>query len=448
MLKIRHDSVTHNGENNDMAALKFSLYEGNSSNRGCPIKLVVRKNNERKIISLDIYAHPHQWDEDLQRYKMGRSKDLHPDRTKNNEYLNRKEIEASDIVAEFDRLKINWTLNQFEDMFLHKGAMANVNEFFTKLVSDLKATNHIGNAKCYDRTLNMLKIFDPQFNKRKFSEIGIKYVNAFDIFLQKPRVTNYSRGDREIIRKGCSGNTRKYYHKALRAAYNKAMEQGDADTRFYPYGKGRFEVSKLTEITAKRYLSDKNIETIKTIPCKSINLEIARNLFLLSYYCHGISYVDMAQLSTESMFEVDNHSYIVYKRQKTKHNKSAKLMYVKIIPEIVGILEWFKNNTILIGDYITPCITRDHSSEERLYEHISNRRGRYNDALKEVAKELKIDVNLTTYVARHSVAMKLRNNNVSIDKIAQVFGHNDIKTTNVYLDSFENRVIDEVVGVL
>ena len=44
--------------------------------------------------------------------------------------------------------------------------------------------------------------------------------------------------------------------------------------------------------------------------------------------------------------------------------------------------------------------------------------------------------------------MRLRNNDVSIDKIAQVFGHSDVATTSIYLDSFENKVIDEVVEVL
>ena len=73
-----------------MANFKFSLYTGNLSQKGCPIKLVIRKNNERKIIALNLYAHPSQWDEELQRYKNGRNKELHPDRNKNNEYLNRK----------------------------------------------------------------------------------------------------------------------------------------------------------------------------------------------------------------------------------------------------------------------------------------------------------------------------------------------------------------------
>ncbi|MDU1905816.1 MAG: tyrosine-type recombinase/integrase [Dysgonomonas sp.] len=430
-----------------MASFKFSLYAGNSSQKGCPIKLVVRKNNERKIIALNLYAHSHQWDEDLQRYKTGRNKNLHSDRIKNNEYLNRKEVQAHDIIEEFDRLKIDWTLNQFEDMFLHKSYQSNVSDFFTKLISDLKETGHDGNAECYQRTLDMLRLYDSEFNNRIFSEIGIKYVKAFDIFLQKPRTSAYKKGKRTIQRNGCCGNTRKYYHKALRAVYNKAISEGDADDRFYPYGKGKFEVNKLTETTAKRYLSDNHIKTIKTTACENIRLEIARKLFLFSYYCHGISYIDMALLSSKNIFIIEEEKYIVYKRYKLRHNNSTKPLYVKITSELESLINWFKYNTLLNTNYLTPCITKNYS-HSKLYEHIKNRRGRYNDALKDVAKELGIEINLTTYVSRHSVAMRLRNSGIPIDQISQVLGHEDVKTTNVYLDSFGNRVIDEIVSVL
>ncbi|MDD4514832.1 tyrosine-type recombinase/integrase [Massilibacteroides sp.] len=206
-------------------------------------------------------------------------------------------------------------------------------------------------------------------------------------------------------------------------------------------------MNKLTETTAKRYLSDNYIGLIKSTTCEAVSAEIARKLFLFSYYCHGISYIDMAQLSTKNIYEVENERYIVYKRYKLRHNKSAKLMYVKITLELESLIEWFKHNTLLIANYLTPCITRDYEGA-KLYEHIKNRRGRYNDALKEVAKELNIPINLTTYVSRHSVAMRLRNNDVAIDKIAQVFGHTDVATTSIYLDSFGNKVIDEIVGVL
>lgn len=51
---------------------------------------------------------------------------------------------------------------------------------------------------------------------------------------------------------------------------------------------------------------------------------------------------------------------------------------------------------------------------------------------------------LTTYVSRHTMAMTLQSNKVPREVISQVMGHSNLETTNVYLDSFETSVVDEV----
>jgi len=58
------------------------------------------------------------------------------------------------------------------------------------------------------------------------------------------------------------------------------------------------------------------------------------------------------------------------------------------------------------------------------------------------------DINLTSYVSRHTMAMSLQNNEVPREVISQILGHKDLKTTNTYLDSFNSSVIDEAVKVL
>ena len=53
---------------------------------------------------------------------------------------------------------------------------------------------------------------------------------------------------------GCCGNTCKFYFKALRAILNRANTEGIGSAAPYPFGQAGFEVSKLEEATAKRYL--------------------------------------------------------------------------------------------------------------------------------------------------------------------------------------------------
>jgi site-specific recombinase XerD len=52
-----------------------------------------------------------------------------------------------------------------------------------------------------------------------------------------------------------------------------------------------------------------------------------------------------------------------------------------------------------------------------------------------------LDVNLTTYVARHSYATVLKKSGVNVALISETLGHTDLKTTQIYLDSFDNEQI-------
>lgn len=156
-----------------------------------------------------------------------------------------------------------------------------------------------------------------KFDQRTFSDIDYKFVCDFDIWMQKPRKTEYKskHTTRIVERDPCSGNTRKYYHKALRAILNKAIAEGKATRDTYPYGKGRFEVNSLEEETEKRYLSDEDLDKLKNTELSDME-EITRRIFLFQYYCYGISFMDAALLTQDNLIKKDGKSYIVYKRQK------------------------------------------------------------------------------------------------------------------------------------
>lgn len=46
------------------------------------------------------------------------------------------------------------------------------------------------------------------------------------------------------------------------------------------------------------------------------------------------------------------------------------------------------------------------------------------------------------------MAMTMQRKKIQRDVISQVLGHADLKTTNVYLDSFDNSIVDEAAKVL
>ena len=173
--------------------------------------------------------------------------------------------------------------------------------------------------------LNMLEHYDSRLDQKTFSEIDIKYVNGYDVFLQK---------------RGCIGNTRKYYFKAQSSILTIAIQEKEATEKTYPFGKGGFQIAKLDEETEKRYLPVEYLNKIKNTVSEKPQREYARKLFLLSYYCYGISFVDMAYLTKSNIVKFNGGEYIVYKRHKIQHQKGVKPIKIKKTKEIISTAAW------------------------------------------------------------------------------------------------------------
>ena len=71
-----------------------------------------------------------------------------------------------------------------------------------------------------------------------------------------------------------------------------------------------------------------------------------------------------------------------------------------------------------------------------------------NGDLKEIGVLLKLEIKLTSYVARHTYATTLKRKNANIGYISQAMGHADVQTTKVYLENFENEEIDKLDELL
>ncbi|MFR9539172.1 MAG: site-specific integrase [Rikenellaceae bacterium] len=415
-----------------MGKYKFLLHAANKRKDGTyPVSLRITKDRKCKYISTQYYATPEQWNEEQERFVS--SKRIVPEYRSLNAIISELEVRVNELMRNYEIDRVDWTLNQFEDAFLNRASKGKAKDYFDKLIATLKETGHHGNARCYAATLHLLELFDSKFGNKIFAELDIKFVKAFDVFLQK---------------RECSGNTRKYYFKALRACMNKAIQDGEASENTYPFGKGGFNISSLEEETAKRYLPTDSLSKIKDTPSEKRLLEQARRVFLFSYYCYGISFIDAAMLTKENIVRHDGGSYIVYKRNKTREAKKVKPIQIKITETLQELLDWFKDNSLLVGDYLVPIVSRDYKGEQ-LYEHIRSRFVTNNKQLKLLAKELDItDLKLTSYVSRHTMAMTLQNNQIPREVISQILGHSDLTTTNTYLDSFGSSVIDEAAKVL
>lgn len=160
-----------------------------------------------------------------------------------------------------------------------------------------------------------------------------------------------------------------------------------------------------------------------------------------------MSFVDMANLTINNIEMLVTGAHIVYKRQKTKNAKNVKPIKIFVTPAIKEQLEWFKANTPETGEYLLPIITKEYDGEQ-LYEHVRCRYKRINANLKKLGKALGISLTLTTYTARHTMAMTLQGNDIPREIISQALGHSNLTTTATYLAGFSTSVLDKVAKML
>ncbi len=408
-----------------MAKIEVVLYKWKRLKDGTnPIMLRVAKDKNRKMLATGLSCLPKQWNDEYGLFI--KDKRLTKDYDFKNEALNKIKTKALDIVGDFEKQGLDWTLNQFESKMRSKTYSTNLKDYFESHIEKLKNNAKYVNAEVFRSTLLMLTIFDSKFSKLKFPDIDQNYVYRFDTFLRKKR----NLKDTSIS----------LYMRTLAALLNSAIREGVMDQNTYPFGKNGYKISKLNVKTRKRFVPIEYLRNLKEYPINDIRLALNRNLFLFSFYCRGINWIDMALLKKENIITAlspDGNEIKLIRFNRAKTNTPFEIV---INEEIQKLLTWF-SEYFAPTPYLLPIITKPLYTGDKLRKHIDNRRGKYNKALKELAQieELQFPEslkNLSGYFARHSYAMALRSKGVSIEIISEALGHAELKTTNIYLDSF------------
>ena len=122
-----------------------------------------------------------------------------------------------------------------------------------------------------------------------------------------------------------------------------------------------------------------------------------------------------------------------YARKKTNQKFS-----IKITPEAESIIKKHSYSTDP-NSFIFQII--DRKGQE--YLDYRNALRLTNKKLRLIGQMAKCSIPLSTYVSRHSWATIAKRAGVSTAIISEGLGHDSEKTTQIYLDSFENKVLDD-----
>lgn len=306
-------------------------------------------------------------------------------------------LSADDIVEEIKLYRSRYSLFRFME----------------SVIMNLKECGKIRTAETYTATLQSFSRFR-RGRDLMLDEITPDLIQAYEAYLRA---------------RGAVPNTTSFYMRILRAVYNRAVESEAIEQR-NPFR----HVYTGTERTVKRAIPIAAISRIKNLELpRGSKMDFARDMFMLSFYLRGMSFVDMAFLRKKD--RADNH--VTYRRRKT--GQRLDIAWTK---EMQSIVEKYPPNPT---QYLLPILTNPLSDERIAYR---NRASCINRQLKTIARMTNLKIPLTLYCARHSWASAARTKGIPVSIISEGMGHDSEATTQIYLASLETSVIDRANALI
>lgn len=304
---------------------------------------------------------------------------------------------ADDIVAEFNRMKTDNSLFNF----------------MKKLIAGLKKRGNIRTSETYRSTLNSFASFR-NYEDIMLDSISCSTMESYEMWLRN---------------RGLTPNTTSFYMRILRAVYNRAVEN-DMTENQSPFR----HVYTGIEKTVKRALPLRTVRKIKELDLsQNPLLDFARNMFMMSFYLRGMSFIDMAFLKKSDL----KNGYLTYRRRKT-----GQRLIIKWTAEMQTILSKYPENK---SDYLLPIIKAPDTNERSVYRNVGYN---INLRLKAIAEILSINMPLTMYVARHSWASAAKAKGIPVSVISEGMGHDSESTTQIYLASLDSSVVDSANSII
>lgn len=258
------------------------------------------------------------------------------------------------------------------------------------------------NVRKLTTVLNKLKEFSPSLSIR---QLNYKFLMDFEQHLikQELHVNNIA----DIMMR-------------IKIIVNQIVRSGAME-----YHKNPFLNLKLTKkkVEKKRITVD-DIEKLEKAKLTGAQ-DLARDMYLMSFYCAGIRFGDLCRLKNEWIKD----GYLCYTMHKTSIQRK-----IKIQDQLIPILKKYP------GEYIFDTKV-DWEEEDK---SINNRNSYYNKELKLACKEANI-TEITFHTSRNSFADYAKKNNLDIHTLKDLLGHSKVATTEVYMRGFYQENSDQAM---
>ena len=213
-------------------------------------------------------------------------------------------------------------------------------------------------------------------------------------------------------RKNYTQSTIASYHKYMKLYINDALRFELTDNN--PYKSFKIDNGKPG---IRKYLTMEELVKVQVCTIPNVSLDKVRDMFIFQCYT-GLAYSDLKKFDFRKV-EKRADKYILHDIRK----KTNEDFYIVILPTALDILKKY--------DFSLPVMSNEQ----------------YNMRLKLVAEYAGLRKNLTSHMGRHTFATLSLNSGIKIEVLAQMMGHADIRTTQIYAKMI-NCTVEEAYTVL
>lgn len=297
-----------------------------------------------------------------------------------------------------------------------KTSKQDVYRYFDEIVTKLNNEGRIATATAYKNASKSLKKYRAILN---FSQVDVIFLKGYESRLKKEGKSISSIG---------------IYLRHFRAVFNKAIEEGVVDQKYYPFGKNKYQIKAPRNI--KKALTIDQIKSIVDYKVKEGSTQhFVRDIWLFSYLCNGMNIKDIINLKLKNI-QIDT---IQYDRSKTANTvQNPKPIVIALLPQAKEIIEKWGVKSESENDYVFPVLKKNLSGSQ-MQKDKDQFIKTINKYMKLIGEDIGYDKPLTTYAARHSFATVLKRSGTPMEFISESLGHKSLQTTEAYLDSFEDQ---------
>ena len=403
-----------------MATVSAKVYEHHKKADGTyNVKICVHHKSERKFIDTNHFVVKKQLTKDF--------------KIKDPFIADKVEQQLRDyrkMISDLDDRLDYFTATSLRDYLRDKDEDIDFIKFCTQHIESLKKEGRGGSAK------NQAVIRNSLVDYFKRPSVSIKEINsnmlmAYERYLRSERtMTRYNQDNKPVVttEKGLSDSGLHNHMRDLRTLFNAARELynnedlGIYRIKHYPFKKYKVGSPPLTK---KRNNTLEQVLIIRDCVTKSgSRAELAKELYMLSFYLCGMNAVDLYQLT-----ELDiRNGRVDYNRSKTEgKRKDNAFISIKIVDEAKPLLEKYLGK-----------LRERYSSANCLNWALSK-------GMEQLRKLTGIP-ELTLYWARHTFANTARNDcRMSKDDVALALNHVDEgnRTTDIYIAK-DWKIVDDV----